>query len=143
MVFIRFLLLLCILPCCLFGQEESSLTAAEKDSIRYTRLKEKFYRRKITKSIYQLFFNDVYNRKKSSGEVVNIDANPFDEYAGLTIRKIDIRQLNMLGESVHDTNRVSNRFQTFVSTKLQPAGHKEIDAVVFRRRYCRSRTVQG
>lgn len=118
MVFIRFLLLLCILPCCLFGQEKPSLTAAEKDSIRYTRLKEKFYKRKITKSIYQLFFNDVYNRKKSSGEVVNIDANPFDEYAGLTIRKIDIRQLKMLGESVHDTNRVSNRFQTFVSTKL-------------------------
>lgn len=119
MVFIRFLvLLLCVLPCCLFGQEKSSLTTAEKDSIRYTRLKERFYKRKITKSIYRLFFNDVYNRKKSSGEVVNIDTNPFDEYAGLTIRKIDIRQLNMLGESVHDTNRISNRFQTFVSTKL-------------------------
>ncbi len=119
MVFIRFLLLLlCAFPCCLFGQEKSPLTTAEKDSIRYTRLKEKFYKRKITKSIYQLFFNDVYNRKKSSGEVVNIDTSPFDEYAGLTIRKIDIRQLNMLGESVHDTNRISNRFQTFVSTKL-------------------------
>lgn len=118
MVFIRFLVLLWILPCCLFGQEKSSLTTAEKDSIRYTRLKERFYKRKITKGIYRLFFNDVYNRKKSSGEVVNIDTNPFDEYAGLTIRKIDIRQLNMLGESVHDTNRISNRFQTFVSTKL-------------------------
>lgn len=122
MAFIRsllfLLLLLCAIPCCLLGQEKAQLTSAEKDSIRYTRLKEKFYKRKVTKAIYRLFFNDVYNRKRSSGEVVNIDTNPFEDYAGLTIRKIDIRQLNMLGESVHDTNRVSNKFQTFVSTKL-------------------------
>ena len=112
------LAMLCFFPCHLFGQDKPSITPAEKDSIRYTRLKEKFYKRKITKGIYRLFFNDVYNRKKSSGEVVNIASNPFDDYAGLTIRRIDIRQLNMLGESVHDTNRVSNKFQHFVSTKL-------------------------
>lgn len=100
------------------GQEKPKLSPAEKDSIRYTRLKERFYKRKITKSIYRLFFNDVYNRKKQSGEVVSIDSNPFAAYEGWTVRNITIRQLNMLGTSVHDTNRVSNKFQSFVSNKL-------------------------
>lgn len=117
---VKWLLLLafCSFSCCLFGQDETSLTESEKDSIRYTRLKEKFYKRKITKGIYKLFFNDVYNRKRSSGEVVSIETNPFSEYEGWTIRNIAIRQLNMLGASVHDTNRVSNRFQNFISTRL-------------------------
>lgn len=113
-----------VLVCCLFSfsltaqENERELTSSEKDSIRYTRLKDKFYKRKLTKNIYRLFFNDVYNRKKSSGEVVEIEVNPFERYAGWTIRNINIRQLNMLGTSVHDTNRVGNKFQNFVSTKL-------------------------
>lgn len=109
-------LLSCLAPVCLWGQEK--LSAVEKDSIRYTRLKEQFYKRKITKGIYQLFFNDVYNRKKSSAEVVEIEKNIFDPYEGWTVRNITIQQLNMLGESVYDTNRTSNKFQEFVSNKL-------------------------
>lgn len=108
-----------LLPMGLFGQESGGqLTTAEKDSVRYTRLKERFQKTKITRGIYRLFFNDVYNRKKASGEVVAIASNPFEDYAGLTIRTITIRQLNMLGASVHDTNRTGNTFQKFVSTKL-------------------------
>jgi len=121
-------LLGCLLPLCLPGQEK--LTSAEKDSIRYTRLKEQFYKRKITRGIYKLFFNDVYNRKRASSEVVAIERNIFDPYEGWTVRNITIRQLNLLGESVYDTNRVSNKFQEFVSTKL----HRNTTEKVIRNR---------
>jgi hypothetical protein len=97
---------------------EKKETSAERDSVRYTRLREQFYKRKVTKSLYRLFFNDVYNRKKSSAEVVAIEGEEFEAYEGWTIRHINIRQLNMLGASVHDTNRVANKFQNFASTRL-------------------------
>lgn len=102
----------------LLGQETPKLSMAEKDSVRYTRLKERFYKRKITKRIYKLFFRDIYNRNSSSASEVAIETNPFDEFEGKIIRSITIEQLRVLGQSIYDTTRQGNKFEKFVSNKL-------------------------
>ncbi len=100
-----------------YGQELPKPTPEQRDSIRYTDLKNRFYKHRITKEIYKLFFNDIYNRKKSA-EVNTIEANPFLDFEGLEIASVTIKQLNLLGASVYDTTRKSNQFQHFVSNSL-------------------------
>ena len=87
------------------------------DSIRYTNLKLRMSKTKFSKTIYRLFFRDVYNRGKVS-EVKEIETNPFTPYEGMTIRHINIKQLNILGQSVYDTTRQGNNLEKFVSKSL-------------------------
>ncbi|HEV7349091.1 hypothetical protein [Telluribacter sp.] len=94
-----------------------STTKTERDSIRYTRLKERMGKRKLTRQLYRLLFRDVYNRGQA-GEVSAIETNPFIPYEGLIIGSISIRQLDILGESVYDTTRRGNRLERFVSEHL-------------------------
>ncbi|WP_225865737.1 BamA/TamA family outer membrane protein [Dyadobacter aurulentus] len=72
---------------------------------------------KFSKTLYRLLFRDVYNQGKTT-EVKAIETNPFTPYEGMVIRKIHIRQLDIIGESVYDTTRKGNRLQRFLSKRL-------------------------
>ncbi|WP_229253746.1 hypothetical protein [Dyadobacter sp. NIV53] len=87
------------------------------DSIRYTNLKLRMSKTRFSRAVYRLFFRDVYNKGKVT-EVKQIETNPFTPYEGMVIRKIIIRQLNMLGESVYDTTRKGNQLENFLSKNL-------------------------
>lgn len=114
-----FLLFFCLGTACLYGQEAPALTRAQKDSLRYTRIKERMYKRRVTKEIYRLLFRDVYNQKKVTGsEVTEVESNPFTAHQGKTVRSIRVHQLDLMGASVYDTTRKGNRFQRFISQKV-------------------------
>lgn len=114
-----FLLCFCLGTAALFGQEVPEPTRAQKDSVRYTRIKERMYKRKVTREIYRLFFRDVYNQKKTVGtEVTEVEVNPFEAFKGKTVRQITVHQLDVMGASVYDTTREGNRLQRFISRKV-------------------------
>lgn len=114
-----FLWVFCLGATGLFGQEAPELTQAQKDSVRYTRIKERMYKRKATRQLYRLFFRDVYNQKKTPGsEVTEVERNPFEAFRGQTVRSISVRQLDLMGASVYDTTRQGNRLQRFISRKV-------------------------
>ena len=88
-----------------------------RDSIRYTNLKIRMSKTKLSRAAYRLLFRDVYNQGKVT-EVKEIETNPFTPYEGMVIRKIIVRQLDILGESVYDTTRKGNQFERFLSKNL-------------------------
>ncbi|MCE6989439.1 hypothetical protein [Dyadobacter sp. CY323] len=99
------------------AQNPDSLATYSRDSIRYTNLKVRMSKTKFSRAIYRLLFRDVYNQGKVT-EVKEIETNPFTEFEGMVIRKIYIRQLNILGESVYDTTRKGNRLERFLSKSV-------------------------
>lgn len=100
-----------------WGQNPDSLETHSRDSIRYTNLKARMSKTKFSKAVYRLLFRDVYNQGKVA-EVKEIETNPFTPYEGMVIRKIFIRQLDILGESVYDTTRKGNQLERFLSKSL-------------------------
>lgn len=113
------LLVLCIWLTEASAQNLDSLNKikSEKDSVRYTRLKERMSHTKFSRRVYKIFFRDVYN-KGTGGEVSKIEVNPFNKYEGLTIGSITIKSLQILGESVYDTTRKGTQLERFVSKNL-------------------------
>src|SRR6218665_4011545 len=106
----RFLIFLLFVSFSVHAQVQDSIptSTVNKDSLRYTNLKNKMYKYKVSKSLYKLLFRDVYNKGKVT-EVKTIETNPFTEFEGMTIHKIIIKQLDLMGQSVYDTARVGNR----------------------------------
>ncbi|WP_460635192.1 hypothetical protein [Larkinella harenae] len=78
---------------------------AVRDSVFYTTLKNRMFKRKITRELHKLLFHDMYNSRIKTGDVNEIETNPFAAYQGRVIRKIYIRRLEVLGPSVYDTLR--------------------------------------
>ncbi|WP_247236275.1 hypothetical protein [Telluribacter sp. SYSU D00476] len=109
------------------SQNLDSLSSArnERDSIRYTRLKERMGKTRLSRHLYRLLFRDVYNRGRV-GEVSTIETNPFIPFEGLIIGSISIQQLDIFGESVYDTTRRGNRLERFVSKHLHTDTRKHI-----------------
>ncbi|WP_229249235.1 hypothetical protein [Dyadobacter sandarakinus] len=99
------------------AQNPDSLEVYSRDSIRYTNLKARMSKSKFSRAVYRLLFRDVYNQGQVT-EVKEIETNPFTPFEGMVIRKIYIRQLDILGESVYDTTRVGNRLERFLSKNL-------------------------
>lgn len=99
------------------AQNTDSLETHSRDSIRYTNLKARMSKTKFSRAVYRLLFRDVYNQGKIT-EVKEIETNPFTPYEGMVIRKIYIRQLNILGESVYDTTRKGNQLERFLSKSV-------------------------
>jgi hypothetical protein len=75
-----------------------------RDSLRYTRLKTRMYKGRLTRQLYDALFRDVYNRSPA-GEVNSIEVNPYQAYEGRVIGKIYIKLLGVFGSSVYDTTR--------------------------------------
>ncbi|MBE9464616.1 hypothetical protein ACFP1I_04460 [Dyadobacter subterraneus] len=112
----RYLLLFLFISTITLAQKSDSLRngGVNMDSVRYTNLKIRMSKTKFSRSIYRLLFRDVYNQGKK-GEVKAIETNPFTPYEGMVIRKIVIKQLDVLGESVYDTTRVGKQLERFLS----------------------------
>ncbi|WP_345245798.1 hypothetical protein [Nibrella saemangeumensis] len=76
-----------------------------RDSLFYTTLKQKMYRHRLTRELYNAFIHDVYNSSARAEEVNVIEENPFKSYAGKVIGTIHVRRLGVFGQSVYDTLR--------------------------------------
>ncbi|WP_229317469.1 hypothetical protein [Larkinella sp. C7] len=76
-----------------------------RDSLFYTKLKNRMFKRKITRELHKLLFHDMYNSRIKTGDVNEIEVNPFIKYQGRVINKIFIRRLGVFGSSVYDTLR--------------------------------------
>ncbi|MCK8493321.1 MULTISPECIES: hypothetical protein [Spirosoma] len=77
----------------------------QRDSVFYNRLKTRMYKHRLTRQLYDLVFQDVYNSQVRTGEVKQIEVNPFKAYEGRIIGDIYIRRLGVFGHSVYDTLR--------------------------------------
>ncbi|WP_234735842.1 BamA/TamA family outer membrane protein [Tellurirhabdus bombi] len=77
----------------------------DRDSVFYSQLKTRMHKRRLTKQLYRLLFRDVYNSRVQSGEVSELESNPFQKYEGKVIGDIYIRRLEVFGQSVYDTTR--------------------------------------
>lgn len=95
-------------------------TLMMRDSIFYTRLKTSMYKHRLTHQLYDAIFRDVYNSRVRTGEVNQIEVNPFRAYEGRVIGDIYFRRLAVFGQTVYDTlrkpgnwvERVGNRLHT-------------------------------
>jgi len=112
----RYLLLFLLITTMSSAQSIDSLRngGINMDSVRYTNLKIRMSKTKFSRSVYRLLFRDVYNQGKK-GEIKAIETNPFTQYEGMVIRKIIIRQLDVLGESIYDTTRKGKQLERFLS----------------------------
>lgn len=104
---------------------EPKLDSATKlrDSLFYTSLKQRMYKHRLTRELYNAFIHDVYNSSSRAEEVDVIEQNPFRAYKGKVIGHIYIRRLEVFGQSVYDTLRRPRswfeRFANGVHTKTR------------------------
>ena len=77
----------------------------QRDSVFYSRLKIRMYKHRLTRQLYDAVFRDVYNSRVKTGEVDQIEVNPFRPFAGRIIGAIYIRRLGVFGQTVYDTLR--------------------------------------
>lgn len=76
-----------------------------RDSLFYSKLKTKMYKHRLTRQVYDAIFQDVYNSNVRTGEVNQIEVNPFKAFEGKIIGDIYIRRLSVFGQTVYDTLR--------------------------------------
>lgn len=101
-----------------------------RDSVRYTRLKQRMSKGRLTRELYNILFRDVYN-SRPSGEVNQIEVNPYKAYAGRVIGTIFIKRLGVFGTSVYDTARHSANWVEKAANRL----HVNTRENVIRRSY--------
>ena len=77
----------------------------QRDSVFYTKLKASMYKRRLTRQLYDALFQDVYNSRINTGEVNQLEVNPFNAFEGRIIGDIYIRRLSVFGQTVYDTLR--------------------------------------
>ncbi|MBO0929438.1 hypothetical protein [Fibrella aquatilis] len=100
------------------------------DSLLYTSLKRRMYKHRLTHQLYDLLFRDVYN-SQVTGEVAQIEVNPFVPFRGRIIGKIYIQRLGVFGASVYDTTRKAANWLERTGNKL----HINTRESVIRRSY--------
>ncbi|GAB3326687.1 hypothetical protein GCM10027299_26000 [Larkinella ripae] len=91
---------------------------AVRDSTFYTNLKKRMYKSRITRELHRLLFHDMYNSRLKTGDVNEIEINPFSPYQGRIINKIYIRRLEVFGPSVYDTLRKPRSWFERVANRL-------------------------
>jgi hypothetical protein len=101
------------------------------DSVRYTQFRETMYKRRLTRQLYDAVFRDIYNRSQQSGEISQIEVNPFLPFAGRVIANVYIRRLNVFGQSVYDTLRKEGNWVERVGNRL----HTNTQESVIRRQF--------
>ena len=100
------------------------------DSLLYTSLKRRMYKHRLTHQLYDVLFRDVYN-SQVTGEVAQIEVNPFVPFTGRIIGKIYIQRLGVFGASVYDTTRKAANWLERTGNKV----HKNTRENVIRRSY--------
>ncbi|UFH55799.1 hypothetical protein [Spirosoma sp. KNUC1025] len=77
----------------------------QRDSVFYSKLKANMYKHRLTRQLYDVIFQDVYNSRIKTGEVSQLEVNPFNAFEGRIIGNIYIRRLSVFGQTVYDTLR--------------------------------------
>ena len=90
----------------------------QDDSLLYTRFKQRMYKRRITRQVYDALFRDVYNSRVVSGEVNTLETNVFQPFEGRVIGTIHVRRLNVFGQSVYDTLRTARNWAERTANNL-------------------------
>jgi hypothetical protein len=85
-------------------------SSAERDSVRFSNLRQNMKKRNLTGQLYNLLFRYPYNTNQNQELVKEIPRNPFSEYEGRVIRHIRIQQLDVFGPSVYDTLRKASNW---------------------------------
>ncbi|MFT4033345.1 MAG: hypothetical protein QM669_13065 [Siphonobacter sp.] len=105
------------------------ITSAQRDSIRFTNLRERMKKHTWSSSLYDLLFRYPYNTDVQKKEVSKIEENPFRVYAGNVIRNIYIKRLDVFGPSIYDTTRVASNWFERLGNSL----HRDTREGVIRR----------
>ena len=90
----------------------------QRDSVFYTRLRASMYKRRLTRELYDALFQDVYNSRTTTGEVSQLEVNPFKLFEGRIIGTIYIRRLGVFGQTVYDTLRKPGNWIERTGTRL-------------------------
>jgi hypothetical protein len=77
----------------------------QRDSVFYTKLKTSMYKHRLTRQLYDAVFRDVYNSRVKTGEVNQLEVNPFKPFEGRIIGDIIVQRLSVFGQTVYDTLR--------------------------------------
>jgi hypothetical protein len=124
----KYLLLIVIFHCYNSkAQVDKAQPNSNRDSVRYTKLRDKLNKSAIGREVYNFLFKDIYNQASS----INIDQNeqnPYSNHSGKVIRSIKIKRLNVLGESVYDTTQKATVWYEKTLNKL----HKNTQESVIR-----------
>ncbi len=82
-------------------------TPSDKTKEFYETLKNKFYRTKLTKELYDLLFTDIPATPQASEETEEStkSTDPYLPYEGKIIGNIRIKKVNVFGTSIDDTTR--------------------------------------
>lgn len=82
-------------------------TPSDKTKAFYETLKNKFYRTKLTKELYDLLFTDIPEETQASEESEEAarSIDPYLPYEGKIIGNIRIKKVNVFGTSIEDTTR--------------------------------------
>jgi len=83
----------------------------------YKKLKEKFYKRKVTKEIYDILFVDPPDTK-STPKTRKVPVRDYRQYTGKPIRKIEIKKLEVFGTSINDTSKHINKWAINAANSL-------------------------
>ncbi len=87
----------------------------QRDSVLFTKIKNRMSANKLTRSIYGMLFRDVYNSNTKS-QISVIEENPFQDFEGKIVRSISIKRLGVFGTSVYDTSRhAKSGFEKFAN----------------------------
>ena len=109
----------------------TSASLIQRDSAMYSRMKTKMYRHRLTRELYDLVFQDVYNSRVKTGEVSQIEVNPFTPFEGRVIGDIYIRRLGVFGQTVYDTLRKPGNWVERIGNQL----HTNTRENIIRRSY--------
>ncbi|UII24781.1 hypothetical protein LVD15_15835 [Fulvivirga maritima] len=85
----------------------------------YQKLKDKFYKKRFTKELYDLLFVDVNRHKKSKPKEPTISNQDFYQlYAGRRIKSVNVKKLEVFGTSINDTTKHTNSWAIGVANDL-------------------------
>ena len=82
----------------------------------YNNLKNKFYKKKFTKELYDILFVDVNTSQVKAEPVSNQDF--YQLYAGKRIKEISVKKLEVFGTSINDTTKHTNSWAIRVANSL-------------------------
>ncbi|MDX1627723.1 MAG: hypothetical protein R3345_03435 [Fulvivirga sp.] len=89
----------------------------EKSNQFYKRIKEKLYKTKFTRELYNLLFVDPETGNNKKNTPGTYEGN-YEPYAGLTIRSVKVRKLEVFGTSINDTTKNVDNWAINLANKL-------------------------
>ena len=83
----------------------------------YKKLKEKFYKKRFTRELYDLLFVEP-DRSTKPKETTTVSNGNYKKYEGRRINRITIKKLEVFGTSINDTTRHSKAWAAKVANDL-------------------------